>query len=169
MGRRAGRRDFQTSTTITATIGRQQKALAVAMARDRLDAVARKVAGFYERFDLVLSPTLGTPPPAIGALHPHGVEGFAHDVLVAAHLGFLLRLPGVVEASVRRVFSFIPFTPLENVTGQPATSVPLCWNAAGVPIGVQLAARFGEEATLFRVAAQLETARPWNRWPLLAP
>ncbi len=74
----------------------------------------------------------------------------------------LLRIPGVIDASVRRVFSFIPFSPLANVTGQPAMTVPLAWNAAGLPIGSQLVARFGDEATLFRVAAQLEAARPWS-------
>jgi amidase len=163
MGRRAGRRDFETSTKITAAIGRQKTALAIAMARDRLAAVARRTARFYERFDLVLSPTLGTPPPAIGALAPRGLEALGQEVLVALHLEVLLRLPGIVDASVRRVFSFIPFAPLENVTGQPAMSVPLHWNAEGLPIGVHLAARFGGEATLFRVAGQLEAARPWSQ------
>jgi amidase len=114
-----------------------------------------------ERYDLVLSPTLGLPPPALGALAPRGAEAFAHDALIALHLGFLLRLPGVVESAVKKVFAFIPFTPLANVSGQPAMSVPLSWNAAGLPIGVQLQARFGDEATLLRVAAQLEAARPW--------
>jgi amidase len=163
LGRRAGRRDLETSTKITAAIGRQKSALAIAMVRDRLEALARRVAGFYERFDLVLSPTLGTPPPLVGALLPKGIEAFGQEVLVALHLEALLRLPGLVDASTRRVFAFIPFNALENVTGQPAMSVPLAWNAAGLPIGVQLAARFGEEATLIRVAGQLEAARPWSQ------
>ena len=60
-----------------------------------------------------------------------------------------------------RAAQFVPFTPIFNVTGQPAMSVPLSWNHDNVPIGVQVAARFGDEATLFRLAAQLETARPW--------
>jgi amidase len=161
VGRRAGRKDFQTSTMLTAMLGRKQSALAMAQARERLDAISRKVVAFYERFDLMLTPTLGLPPVLLGELHPRGAEARAHDILVALRLGFLMRLPGVVETAARRVLSFMPFTPLENVTGQPAMSVPLHWNAAGLPIGVHLSARFGDEATLFRVAAQLEQARPW--------
>jgi amidase len=161
LGRRVRRGDIETSTALVATIGRQQTAIRAAAARDRLEAAVRGAAATFEKFDLVLSPTLGLPPPGIGMLAPRGAEAFAHDLLIALHLGVLLRLPGVVEASVRRVFAFVPFTPLANVSGQPAMSVPLAWNAAGLPIGVQLQARFGDEATLFRVAAQLEAARPW--------
>jgi amidase len=60
-----------------------------------------------------------------------------------------------------RAATFMPFTSFCNVTGQPAMSVPLFWNAQGLPIGTQFVARVGEEATLFRLAAQLEAARPW--------
>jgi amidase len=160
-GRRARRDEIETNTALTAIIGRQQTALRATMARRNLEAAVRAVQARYEGFDLVLSPTLGMPPVAIGALVPHGVEAFAHDVVVALHLGFLLRLPGVIETAVRRVFAFIPFSPFANISGQPAMNVPLTWNAAGLPIGVQLGARLGDEATLFRVASQLETARPW--------
>jgi amidase len=55
----------------------------------------------------------------------------------------------------------IPFTPVFNVTGQPAISLPLVQSSADLPIGIQFVARYGDEATLFRLAAQLEQARPW--------
>ncbi len=162
VGRRAERHDLQASTAITALLGRQRTALATALARDRLEAAGRAAVSLHQRFDLVLTPTLGLPPVAIGALHPRGLEAFAHELLLDLRLGVLLRIPGLVDASIRRVFSFIPYTPLANVTGQPAMSVPLWWNDAGLPIGAQLVARLGDEATLFRLAAELESARPWQ-------
>ena len=70
----------------------------------------------------------------------------------------------------RRIVGTVGYTQLFNASGHPAMSVPLCFSAAGLPIGIQLAARFGDEATLFRVAAQLEQERPWfdRRPPLPA-
>jgi amidase len=68
-----------------------------------------------------------------------------------------------------RTFDFVPYTPVFNVTGQPAMSVPLHWNVQGLPIGMHFAGRFGDEATLFRLAGQLERARPWaDRTPPVA-
>jgi amidase len=60
-----------------------------------------------------------------------------------------------------RTFAYMPFTPMFNATGQPAMSVPLHSNAAGLPIGMQLVGRLGEDATLLRLAGQLERAQPW--------
>src|SRR4029077_7950181 len=117
---------------------------------------------FFQRYDVLLSPTLGRPPVRVGELVPRGAEALLRDTVAAARLSFLLRLPGVVEASVRRIFTFVPFTPLANVTGQPSMNVPLHWNAEGLPIGTMFTGRSGDAAALFRLAAQLESARPWK-------
>jgi amidase len=61
----------------------------------------------------------------------------------------------------RQVFTYVSFTPLFNTTGQPAISLPLHWSAGGLPVGVQFAARFGDEASLIRIASQIEEAQPW--------
>ena len=60
------------------------------------------------------------------------------------------------------IAAYVPFTALQNITGQPAISLPLAWSKAGVPIGVQFVGRFGEEHLLLQVAAQIEKAEPWN-------
>ena len=88
-----------------------------------------------------MTPTLAKPPVAIGEIDPQLYE---------------------IDEIIERNFSFMCFTPIANATGQPAMSVPLFWNQQNLPIGVQFIGRFGDEATLFQLAAQLEKARPWN-------
>jgi Asp-tRNA(Asn)/Glu-tRNA(Gln) amidotransferase A subunit family amidase len=74
-----------------------------------------------------------------------------------------------VEEYWRRVFAFSPFTVWFNLTGQPAMMLPLGRSASGLPVAVQLVARYGDEATLFRLGTQLEEAQPWfARKPALA-
>jgi len=76
-----------------------------------------------------------------------------------------------IDALAEKAFAFMPFTPLFNATGQPAMSVPLYWNEAGLPVGMHFVARYGEESTLFRLAGQLEQAAPWfdRRPPVSGP
>jgi amidase len=112
-----------------------------AAAVDWIHAFGRQMAGFFADFDVLLTPTLAQPPLLLGALD---VE---EDVSL--------------EALIERSHSFSPFTAMFNASGQPAMSVPLYWNAAGLPIGVQFATPFGDEATLFALAGQLEQAQPW--------
>ena len=101
---------------------------------------SRKIAQFFEGHDLWLTPTLAQPPLPIGHFE---IES------------------GDVDRWIGRLAAFIPFTNPFNVSGQPAASVPLHWTADGIPIGCQFVGRYGDEATLFRIAAQLEIARPW--------
>jgi amidase len=91
-------------------------------------------------YDVILTPTLAQPPATVGGLRDDDDPG--------------AEFAGLAE--------FTPFTPLYNATGQPAVSVPLHWTAEGLPIGVMLGGRYGDEATLISLSAQLEAARPWN-------
>jgi amidase len=153
--------DFEPATYALGLLGRAFSAARYVDAEQTLQLASRRVAPFFDRFDLLLTPTLGSPPPPIGALQPKAAERRAMRVVNALGAGRLLDRLGVVGPLADQTFDFIPYTPLFNVTGQPAMSLPLYWNADGLPIGVQLVGRFGDEATLFRVAGQLERARPW--------
>lgn len=83
-------------------------------------------------------------------------------VLGALHASRVLHALRALQRAARTVFEWMSFTPIANATGQPAMSVPLSWSDAGLPIGVHFTARYADEATLFRLAAQLEIAAPWR-------
>jgi amidase len=168
-GRPLRRADFETNTWLTAMLGRTLSGGTVEHARRRLQMLGRTVADATRDFDVMLSPTLGLPPPRIGSLRPSGAEAKVQEAVAAAGLTPLLRIPQVVSAIAAKIFAFIPYTPLANVTGQPSMSVPLSWSAEGLPLGSMFTGRFGDEATLYRLAGQLEAARPWrDRRPPIA-
>jgi Asp-tRNA(Asn)/Glu-tRNA(Gln) amidotransferase A subunit family amidase len=121
-------------------LGRQTAAPDYVMMINRLHAISREIARFFQTYDVLLTPTLAEPPVELGVL-----DMMSEDM----------------NAYTERLWRFTPFTYPFNVTGQPAMSVPLSWNAAGLPIGVQFVGRYGDEATLFRLAGQLEQAEPW--------
>ncbi|HJL26593.1 MAG TPA: amidase family protein, partial [Polyangiaceae bacterium LLY-WYZ-15_(1-7)] len=153
--------DYETATWLSGQMGRVFTGADYAIALRRLQAEARRLVHRLGDYDLVLTPTLGQPPVKLGALKPSGPEAVVQDLVKKANLRAPLRLPGLLEKTVAEVFDFIPFTPVANFTGQPAMSVPLVWKS-GLPIGTMFTARFGDDATLFRFARQLEEARPWK-------
>lgn len=161
LGRRPARSELEIATWLAGLLGQELSAGQAFSAIQALQSEARAVHRFFDRYDILLTPTLGSPPLPIGALAPRGAEAIAHRTIVNLGLRSILRLRRVIQATVNRVFEFVPFTPLANVTGQPSMSVPLYWNAEGLPIGTLFTARFGAEATLFRLASALEVARPW--------
>jgi amidase len=120
-----------------------QKTVATDYVAAQLDAfrIARTLAEFFETCDVFLCPTLCAPPVKIGELN-----SMSNDL---SHIGPTLR-------------RYMPATSMFNMSGQPAMSVPLAWNKAGLPLGMMFSARLGDEATLFRLAGQLEQARPWQ-------
>jgi amidase len=102
--------------------------------------IGRIVARFLERYDLLLMPVMTRPPVPIGEI--------------------TMSIPDFADYR-RRVAAYTGLSPVANLGGQPACSVPLAWSKSGLPIGVQFMARYGDEAMLFRLASQLEEAQPW--------
>lgn len=151
--------DFEPTTWLLALIGWKSSAAEMLRARTLIQHHARDVAAFFGTYDLLLTATTATPPPAIGSMSPSRIELAQLAALRALPLKALLNVALEKMGSGR--LGAVPNTQLFNLTGQPAASVPLCWSDAGLPIGVQLVSRYGDEATLFRVASQLEEARPW--------
>ncbi|MDP1584589.1 MAG: amidase [Bradyrhizobium sp.] len=133
--------DFEVLTLASAH--NAQKATATDYVAAQLGAfqISRALATFFENWDVLLCPTLCSPPLRIGELNT-----MSDDL---SHIAPILR-------------RYMPGTAMFNMSGQPAMSVPLAWNAAGLPLGMMFSARFGDEATLFRLAAQLEQALPWK-------
>lgn len=146
--------EVETVTYATGQLGEKVTAADYVRATQTAHRLGRQMAAFHETYDVLLTPALATLPPKLG-----WIDMMMEDV----------------HEYWRRVFHFSPFTVWFNLTGQPAIVLPLgqCspepGNSATFPVSVQLVARYGGEATLFRLAGQLEKARPWfNRRPSVA-
>jgi Asp-tRNA(Asn)/Glu-tRNA(Gln) amidotransferase A subunit family amidase len=119
--------------------GRNTSSVSYSRAIATLHQIGLAMAKFHQNYDLVLSPTLAKPPVPLG----------------------VLSLSQEVATWGKAVMEFSPYTALYNITGQPSMSVPLHWTPEGLPVGVMFSGRFGEDAVLFRLAAQLEREQPW--------
>jgi amidase len=159
VGRAATPADFEPATWMLAQIGRKLPAIELQRARDVVQTAGRELGRWFQQYDLFLNGTLAYPPIKIGELAPKPVERAALTALRVVSPKFVL--DKLLASLGANALEKTPNTQLANQTGVPAMSVPLYWNAAGLPIGVQFTAPFGDEATLFQLAAQLEAARPW--------
>jgi len=140
LGRAVTVADIEPVTLSMSERGRAVDSRAYSRAIATTHQIGLAMARFHETYDVVLSPTLAKPPVPLGVLSLSAADP---------------------KAMARALREFGPYTGLYNVTGQPSMSVPLHWTPDGLPVGVMFSGRFGDEATLFRLAAQLEQARPW--------
>jgi amidase len=137
--------DFQGMTWGLYQMGKTISAAQYQMCWFQLHAISRQVAHFHESYDVWMATTLAAPPVRNGTFDFH-----EKDPLKA----------------FAPIIDYLPVTPLQNATGQPAITLPLHWAANGLPVGVHFAGRFGDETTLLRLAGQLEQAQPWaNKHP----
>ncbi|MBO0861011.1 MAG: amidase [Chloracidobacterium sp.] len=140
LGRAVTDQDVELVTWEMAQRGREIGGVAYSRAIVTIHQIGLAMAKFHRSYDVILNPTLGKPP---------------------VPLGVLSLSPPDMRTFVREITEFSPFTAVYNLTGQPSMSAPLHWTQDGLPVGVMFSARFGDEATLFRLAAQLEKAKPW--------
>jgi amidase len=139
LGRPIGEDEIEPRNAVYRQIGRALSAPAYLQSRAWLSMWARRMADWWTGHDLLLTPTLGARPPELGWFTAAGPE-----------------------QEGLRIVSFIPYTAQFNMTGQPAISLPLHQTPEGLPVGVQLAAAYGQEDVLIRIASQLEQAAPWS-------
>jgi amidase len=139
LGRPIGEDEIEPRNAAYRRAGQQLSAVAYLQSRAWFGMWARRMADWWTSHDLLLTPTVGAPPPELGWFTAAGPE-----------------------AEGARIASFIPYTAQFNMTGQPAISLPLHWTPDGLPVGVQLVAAYGREDALIRVASQLEQAAPWS-------
>ena len=141
-GRRPGPDNLEAVTLACVEEARTISATDLLVAMAHQNTVSREVGAWFENYDALVTPTIARPPAPLGELNQNreGMKPFEWT---------------------QQVFGYCPFTPLFNTTGQPAISLPLHWSADGLPVGVQIAGRFGDESGLIRLASQLEEARPW--------
>ena len=140
LGRAARLDELEPATHAAVARGRATTGIEYASQFPLINREVRRIGQFFESVDMLLTPTLAAPPPLIGSISTQtdDLDQFLIDS-----------------------FGLAPFTPTFNATGQPAVSLPLHWSEEGLPIGVQMVGRFGADADLLRVAAQLEQAAPW--------
>lgn len=122
-------------------IGKSISAAQYLMLVKEAQNLTRRAGIFMTKYDVWLTPTLASPPIPLGTINinePDPIMAFAPAA------------------------DYVPFTPIQNISGQPSISLPLCMSGSGLPIGMMFSARYGDEATLFRLAAQLEQEMPWK-------
>lgn len=161
IGRKIPGKDLELGTRVLRMIGTRISAGDFNRACRHLQHVTRSMGAFMTRYDVFLTPTLARPPLSIGALQPTAVEAGVLRALGALKATQVMKVLGIIDLMAAKIFDFSAYTPVFNTTGHPAMSVPLHWSSEGLPIGMHFVANYGNEAVLFRLAGQLEKARPW--------
>jgi Asp-tRNA(Asn)/Glu-tRNA(Gln) amidotransferase A subunit family amidase len=157
----AGDEAFERDTRIIAALGRATSSVDYVDAVQRRHVHTRRLTTFFESYDLLLTPTLATPPPRIGEFDLPVALARAADVMLKTRTAGLLKYTKIVDDMVDKNLNWVPYTQLANLTGRPAISLPLHWTSDGLPLGVQFVAPLAGESLLVRLAAQLEQAVPW--------
>jgi amidase len=156
--------EFELDSLALTAIANSQSGPAYAESYVRWLSYGYKLAQFFERYDVYLTPTLAAPPPRVGALKTPAWAATLTRVGLQLGMGRLIALASdTIDQLTLENLRGVPFTQLANVTGVPAMSVPLCSFEDGLPLGMHFMASHGQEGLLFALAGQLERAAPWRQ------
>ena len=161
MGQKPSPAGFEKTTWALGLLGGHISSADLVLATRLMQRTVYQVHQFFQEYDVLLTPTVAQLPPITGTLLPTGIEALGLQVIGRLRAGSLLQAMGMIDTAAADSFRFTPYTPPFNASGQPAMSVPLWWSDAGLPLGMHFIGRLGDEATLFRLAGQLERAQPW--------
>lgn len=160
IGHRPKSDELEQMTAILCHAGEEFSAAEYVWAIQVIDKAGQVLAQFFQKYDALLSLTMPFPAPKIGSSKPMGYEKFMMSLLRYLPYGPKLR-ELILNASTKK-YSFMAFTALFNMGGQPAMSVPLYWDKNNMPVGIQFAADWQNDGLLLQLARQLEEAQPWQ-------
>jgi amidase len=162
LGRRLHPDELEPETWALARLGDSFTAADLDSQNRALLCQARLFARYMEKYDVFLTPTLAKPPVPHGEFKVKGAEKILASILRHVGLGRLPRHLPVLKRLAEQNFQWVAATQVMNITGQPSVSLPLWWSNDNLPIGMMFTARIYDDATLFRLAGQLEKERPWK-------
>lgn len=157
-----GNEGFELDTLAMAAFGEASRASEYVQGYWRWGEYTRQLGEFHQKYDLYMTPTLAHAAPRVGQIATPAWQHVAMKILMALGLSRVILKSGMIEQMVQENLKWVPFTQLGNLTGVPGMSVPLHWTADGLPMGVHFLAPHGGEGLLFRLAGQLEQAKPWK-------
>jgi amidase len=166
LGRRAERPEIELVTALCRVIRESLSTTDILLARDRMMDVHREMAIFHANYDVLLTPSLGSPPVELGTFKPTGILRPILEVSLRWPFRKVFQCNWVVDQVIQRLvsigYAFTPFASLANIAGLPAMSLPLAKHGDGLPLGVMFSAGMGRDALLLQLAAQFETDELWR-------
>ncbi len=162
LGLDAKKMDIELNTRFMSTVGSGITQEEIKKSLEVWKQASHKMSVLHQRYDVILTPTVATPPLTSNALDPNFFEKLLMQILIYSKLGKKVLNKNFLEILIDKSIYQSPFTPIANMTGQPAMSVPLYWDQNSLPHGAHFMANKGNDRLLFILAKQLETQHPWR-------
>ena len=165
VGRKYKKKEVESTTRLFEYLGKTFRASDYAWARYTTQKIARSVMEQTSKYDVMIMPVISQPPANISEIRPKKSAELLNEIIMSLHLGGLFNFESirkaVLDGLAPQSLWYAPDVMLQNITGQPAISLPTYWTEDSLPLGVQFTGKYADEATLLSLATQLEESTPW--------